>query len=112
MKCSKCNFEVEPKNYTDLIRIEEHHLHPRVLDNSKGLGKIIDLCRDCHIEKLHPLIFKIVKKYSNRKTGKSLHWIWLYVPFENKQKCIEEVQQFTLNWVKEDDKNTNTTTKP
>ena len=90
--------------------IDGHHLHPKVLDNPKGLGEIIDLCRKCHLDKLHPLILDIVKKHSYRNGGKAINWIWKYVPSENILKCIEEVKQFTLNWLKDNDGDTNSKT--
>lgn len=102
MKCEKCGFEIEPKDYTDLIRIEEHHNPPKfMLKNWKG--ELINLCRDCHIEKLHPLITNIILKNSNKlKPTKSMEWAWKYVPYENKEKCIKEVTAFTEKWIKED----------
>lgn len=113
MECEKCGIEIEPYQYTDLFRIEEHHLHPSFMDNFKGLGIKISLCRDCHILKLHPLIFEIIKKYSNhlkKHSCKSWEWVWKYVPGENKEKCINEVKEFTLNWVNKKDGNTKTNT--
>jgi hypothetical protein len=102
MICSKCGIVIEIKEYTDLYRIEEHHLHPSFMDNPKGLGKRIPLCRDCHIEKLHPLIFEIIKKHSNLLCGRnqSAYWVWKYhVLGENKKKCLEEVITFTEGWL-------------
>jgi len=108
MKCSKCSLEIMPKEYTDLYRIENHHLHPSFMDNPKGLGELIPLCRDCHILKLHPLITEIIIKYSNllNRKNKNYSWIWKYhVSHTNKEKCIKEVIKFTSNWIKEENKN-------
>ena len=107
MKCQKCGIEIEPENYTDLIRIEGHHLHPKVLDNPQGLGEIIDLCRDCHIEELHPLILEIVKKYSYKlKHTNGIYSEWKFVFPKNRDKCINEVIEFTKTWLKENDTKT------
>ena len=48
MKCLKCGIIIEPEEFTDLHRIEGHHLHPSFMDNPSGSGTIINLCRDCH----------------------------------------------------------------
>ena len=110
-KCEKCGFSIEVKDYTDTIRIEEHHLHPRTLSNPKGEGKIITLCRDCHIEELHPLILEIVKKYSIKiKHSNSLHEEWKFVLPKFRNECIEEIKDFTMKWVDERDDNGNTAT--
>lgn len=108
MICQKCGFFIEVKDYTDLIRIEEHHLHPKTLDNPKGLGQLIILCRNCHILKLHPLILKIVQEHSSKlKKSKSLYWEWKFIFPVNRKKCIEEIKEFTLNWIKKEDDNKN-----
>ncbi len=107
MKCQKCGFQIEVENYTDLIRIEQHHLHPKSLGNPKGLGQLIDLCRNCHIEKLHPLILKIAQKHSIQfKKLNSLHWTWKYILPSKRHECIEEIKKFTIGWVTEDDTKT------
>lgn len=104
--CEKCGLKIEQKYFTDLYRIEGHHLHPSFMDNPKGLGEIIYLCHDCHIKELHPSIFIIIKKYSNllSNKNKSWHWVWNYhvLPI-NRSACIEEVKKFTLNWIKKEE---------
>jgi hypothetical protein len=111
-ECQHCHHYFKIKAIPNITYhgIDSHHLHPKLLNNPKGLGQQIDLCRKCHIEILHPLLLEIVRKYSNRKTGNSLQWLWLYVPYENKEKCIEEVKSFTLNWLEKDDDTKTTTT--
>ena len=102
MKCLKCGCNIEPEDFTDLYRIEEHHVHPSFMDNPNGEGRKINLCRYCHIEVLHPLIFDIIKKHSNLLTNKnkSWYWVWKYhVLKSNREKCIEEVIKFTEKWV-------------
>lgn len=64
---------INNKNYDS--QIEGHHLHPRFMDNPKGLGKKRMLNRKEHII-LHLIIPSI---------------IWKYVPENMKQKCIDEV---------------------
>ena len=112
MICEKkgCGISIEPKDFTDLERIEEHHLHPSFMDNPKGKGKLISLCRHHHIEVLHPLITEIVRKHSNlmSRRNKSYYWIWKYhVLGSSKQKCIDEVIEFTLAWLNQEDKDGN-----
>lgn len=110
MKCAKrrCSKNIEPKYFTDMDRIEEHHLHPSFMGNPRGEGKLIPLCRDHHIEELHPLILEIIRKHSNllNRRNNGADWIWRYhVIGENKQRCIEEVMKFTLGWLKEEGEN-------
>lgn len=106
MKCSKrgCCVDIEPEDFTDLYRIEYHHVHPTFMDNPKGKGKLIPLCRDHHIEILHPLLLEIIRKHSNllSRRNRGANWIWKYhVLGDNKQKCINEVIKFTLNWLEQ-----------
>lgn len=57
------------------IILEEHHIHPRFMDNEYGLG-----------EK-----FRISKKQHNILHGKIMNWIW---------ECIkEEDKEGTINYV-------------
>ena len=104
MICSKCGLSIEQKEFTDLYRIEEHHLHPTYMNNPKGKGKLIPLCRKHHIEDLHKLILKIIISHSNllSKRNKSEQWIWKYhVLGNNRERCIEEVIEKTLEWLEE-----------
>jgi len=76
MKCNSCSKEFEEK------QIEEHHIHPKFMDNIKGYGKKIPLCKKCHII-LHLKIPSI---------------IWKYLSTNAKNKCITEIKDFTLNF--------------
>lgn len=59
--------------------IEEHHLHPRFMDNKKGDGMKIWLCKKHH-DILHQIIPCI---------------IWNFVPESSKEKCIKAIINFT-----------------
>lgn len=59
MKCMHCKFDFLEGE------IEEHHIHPRFMDNKKGEGMKINLCRDCHIRlhlNLPSLYWKVLTK--------------------------------------------------
>jgi len=53
MKCQHCKKEFEERE------IEVHHLHPKFMDNKKGNGMKINLCKKCH-NVLHLIIPKII----------------------------------------------------
>ena len=80
MICQYCSKEFEERE------IEEHHLHPRFMDNKKGVGKKIYLCKKCH-NILHLKIPVI---------------IWKFISEDKKIDCMQEVMKFTLNKLKED----------
>lgn len=42
MKCQHCKKDFEE------CEIQEHHIHPRFMDNKKGNGMKIYLCKKCH----------------------------------------------------------------
>jgi rubrerythrin len=67
------------RDIKDDIEIEEHHIHPKFMDNKKGYGKKYMLDKKEHI-KLHLIIPSI---------------IWKYIPNEQKNKCIKEVINFS-----------------
>jgi len=56
-------------------KIQEHHLHPRFMDNKPGNGMKIGFCTKCH-GILH---------------GQLMIYLWQFVPEENKPKCIKRV---------------------
>jgi hypothetical protein len=84
MKCQKCK-----KNYFD-GEIEEHHIHPRFMDNKKGNGMKAYLCPKCH----HILHLKIPAIY------------WTLLSNSQKQKAIELVKSWTKKEVRYDTKKT------
>lgn len=49
MKCSHCREDFLESE------IEEHHIHPRFMNNKKGDGMKIQLCKKCH-DKIHLMI--------------------------------------------------------
>ena len=56
MKCQKC------LNDFNENEIEAHHLHPRFIGNSNGLGKKLYLCKKCHMI-LHLMISSWMLKH-------------------------------------------------
>lgn len=42
MKCSHYNLNFKENE------IQEHHIHPKFMDNKKGDGQKINLCKKCH----------------------------------------------------------------
>ena len=73
MKCCKrCNSN---------IKVEEHNVHCKFMDNPKGFGITINLCKNCHT--ILGLIIPSI--------------IWKYVPEKDKLKAIKEVESFSLN---------------
>lgn len=61
----------------------EHHIHPKFMDNPKGLGKKYPMTEKEH-NKLHLIIPSI---------------IWKYVPENEKGKCINEVINFSERYI-------------
>jgi len=82
MRCQKCHKDFEE------YEIQEHHVHPRFMDNKKGDGIKIQLCERCH-NILHNIIPSILYPYVN-----------------DKGLCIRRVINFTEKWIKEDDNKT------
>ena len=74
MICRYCNKDFEEK------KVQDHHVHPRFMDNKKGEGMKIPFCDKCH-NILHLKIPSI---------------IWRYV--SNKDDCINAVVNFTLKY--------------
>ena len=75
MRCRKCSKEFEEKC------LDEHHLHPRFMDNKKGNGMKTWLCKKCH---------NIV----HLKIGAML---WRYVPDRFKPDCIKNAERIAKN---------------
>ena len=71
--CKKCNSK---------DKIEEHHVQPKFMDNPKGFGMLIDLCKKHHTI-LHLIIPSIIWKYVNKK---------------DRLKVIKRVEDFTLKY--------------
>ena len=85
-KCDKCGAVGD---------IEEHHLHPRFMDNKKGDGIKIWLCKKCHL-KLHlKIIPSIIFYYVQDKCP--------FDSWKTKQNCIEYVKKRTKKWIEEED---------
>lgn len=85
MRCDKCG---------STTFIEEHHIHPRFMNNMDGVGKKIWLCRTCH-QILHQNIIPTL--------------IWAYVQdkgynfssFKCKPQCVEAIKRRTISWLQE-----------
>ncbi len=73
MKCTKCDFDFDEKE------IQEHHVHPRFMDNENGNGMKCYLCKKCH-NILHFTIPAI---------------IWRSVPENIKDEIIKSVIKYT-----------------
>ena len=121
MRCMKCGKDFEEKD------IHKHHIIPKFchkflkdkignyIEGGKTnfqkykqhseLEKRTPLCEKNHTE-LHDYILEIIRQYSYRKRGKSVHWLWLYVPYFKKKKCIDEIINFTKRWMKKNDTKT------
>lgn len=56
MICSKCKDDFQEK------QINEHHAHPRFMDNKKGDGKKKNLCDKCH-NIIHLIIPAIIWRF-------------------------------------------------
>lgn len=104
--CQKCckefieNSWVSGETYES---IDIHHNPPQfmVKESGKWEGNLINLCRKCHRE-LHDNILDIMFKFSNLfKFKKSEYWTWLAIIGNERNKCIEEVKNFTEEWLKE-----------
>lgn len=78
MKCNHCKKDFKEKD------IEEHHIHPKFMDNSKGIGKKVQLCGKCH-NTLHGIISKQIFYSLNESQRK---------------KAVEKVKQLSLWWSK------------
>lgn len=57
------------------IVLEEHHIHPKFMDNPKGLGQQ----------------FRITKKQHSIIHGKIMNWVWENIREEDKEKTINYV---------------------
>jgi len=77
MKCEKCGEDFLEKS------IEKHHVHPRFMDNKKGNGSKINLCKKCHMI-LHLIIPSI---------------IWKNIKKEDREKVIKQVKDFSMRYV-------------
>jgi len=73
--CDKCN---------EYCEIDEHHLHPKFMDNPKGSGMKVWLCRKCH-NILHLTIPKI---------------IFDILTEEQKKEAITKVIKYSKNYAK------------
>lgn len=73
------------------MKIHEHHIHPKFMDNKEGKGKKYDLSKKNHMI-LHSIIPSI---------------IWKYIPKENKQNCISHVISFSKYFITNLKKNNN-----
>jgi len=87
MKCDKCS---------SCVGIEEHHIHPRFMNNPDGKGKKIWLCKFCHGIIHQTLIPSILWSYIQDKGYNMSAWLC-------KEQCIEAVKRRTLTWLSEKD---------
>ena len=69
--------------------IEEHHINPKFMDNPKGYGIKVNLCKKCHT--ILGLIIPSI--------------LWKYIPEKDKFKVIKEVENFTIEIYCKDNEN-------
>jgi len=77
----KCQFYSKEFNEED---IQEHHIHPRFMNNKNGDGKKVYLCEKCH-NILHLIIPSL---------------IWIFIKEEDKPKIINLIKKFTEDSIK------------
>ena len=77
MKCQKCY------KYFCEEEIDEHHIHPRFMDNRGGGGKKAYLCKKCH-QIIHLVIPKL---------------LWDLMDQKQKEKAIEVVKRYTRGFL-------------
>jgi hypothetical protein len=87
MKCKKCEMDSEEKE------IDEHHLHPRFMNNTKGDDIKIGLCKKCH-NLLHLKIASWIWEHS--KITKTIGILF------NEERCIRSIKERTMRWLDED----------
>jgi len=73
MDCSHCK-----KTFAERL-IQEHHCHPRFMNNKKGVGLKVGLCEKCH-NILHFTIPKI---------------LWNIMSEDQKEKAIKQVESYS-----------------
>lgn len=67
--------------------VEEHHIHCKFMDNPKGFGLTIDLCKKCHT--ILGLIIPSI--------------VWKYIQQKDKLQVIKEIESFTKYFCKKDE---------
>ncbi len=100
MKCEKClqDFNSEWKTGLTYEGIDVHHSPPTFMLN-KWEGILINLCRNCH-QNIHIEISHIIFKHSTLlKPNKSEYWLWKHIIPINHGKVIEEVENYTQEWL-------------
>ena len=73
MRCFKCGSEE---------KVEEHHIHPRFMDNPFGEGHKIPLCNKCH-QIFHTNIIPV----------------FLFNEIQNQQQTISNLKVLTYKWL-------------
>ena len=85
IQCEKCS---------SCVSLEQHHEHPRFMDNEDGKGLKIWLCQSCH-KILHLTIIPSIL-WPHIPNFQDYHKSW-----QNKEKCVEAVKRRTLQWLQE-----------
>jgi len=75
--CDKCKIELQES------LIQDHHLHPKFMNNPAGIGRKVWLCKKCH-NILHLIIPSI---------------LWRFIPLDRRQEAIKGVIKFTERWI-------------
>ena len=87
--CDKCK---------SCVSVEEHHIHPRFMDNPNGEGIKIWLCQRCHGVLHQGIIPRVIWAYVQQYGFQQKTWL-------NKKACIEAVKKRTISWLEEEDEN-------
>jgi hypothetical protein len=99
MICDKCK--------KDFQAIQEHHLHPKYMDNPHGYSYNDNVSRiwlydKCHYEELHrKIIVPILQRFSEKPNYVSEYFLWKNIPSDLKEEVIRITVEETKKWVKD-----------
>lgn len=97
MKCKKCGI--------NFLGLEEHHIHPKYMDNPHGLApknyvSRVNLCFKCHQQILHKkIIIPTLKEFSNKPNYNSEYLLWKNINEKQKGIAKEKVIIKTKRWL-------------
>lgn len=95
MKCYRCAKDYSEytfKSGETYLGIDDHHHPPQFMfEEGSWVGKLIPVCRSCHVE-IHKEIKQIMFRHSNLfKFVNQEDWLWKHIFGDSRRKCIEEV---------------------
>lgn len=97
MKCKRCGL--------DFHSLEEHHIHPKYMDNPHGFApknfvSRVNLCFNCHQKILHKkIIIPTLKEFSTKPKYNAEHLLWKNIKPLNKKIAKEKVVMKTKRWL-------------